>query len=141
MIASGDRAAPRVPITNHPDVRRSLLLQKSYAEGLRALVCYTASWQDRVTLATAEGDETGVWTYDTQADLTLAGGTWQVAWSRKLVEPSLNEGAVLDVTTIRAARGAIMWRRAPVAHLAHPGLQGSGQARLRPAPQATRGAG
>ena len=24
------------------------MLQKSYAEGLRALVCYTASWQDRV---------------------------------------------------------------------------------------------
>jgi hypothetical protein len=36
-----------VTITHHPDVRRSLMLQKSYAEGLRALVAYTASWQDR----------------------------------------------------------------------------------------------
>ena len=32
--------APRVTITHHPDVRRSLMLQKAYAEGLRALVIY-----------------------------------------------------------------------------------------------------
>ncbi len=51
-----DKSAPRVTITHHPDVRRSLLLQKSYAEGLRALVAYTAYWQDRVTVATAAGD-------------------------------------------------------------------------------------
>src|SRR3954449_395648 len=43
-----DKAAPRVPITRHPDVRRSLMLQKAYAEGLRALVLYTASQQDTV---------------------------------------------------------------------------------------------
>nr|MDQ3576732.1 acyl-CoA dehydrogenase family protein [Actinomycetota bacterium] len=41
-----DKAAPRVTITHHPDVRRSLMRQKSYAEGLRALVHYTASVQD-----------------------------------------------------------------------------------------------
>ena len=29
--------APRVTITHHPDVRRSLMLQKAYSEGLRAL--------------------------------------------------------------------------------------------------------
>ncbi|WP_238015984.1 acyl-CoA dehydrogenase [Dactylosporangium sp. AC04546] len=56
-LASTDKTAPRVAIINHPDVRRSLLLQKSYAEGLRALVAYTASWQDRVALAEAAGDE------------------------------------------------------------------------------------
>jgi hypothetical protein len=33
------------------------MLQKSYAEGLRALVAYTAVWQDRVMLAEAAGDE------------------------------------------------------------------------------------
>jgi len=38
-----DKAAPRVTIMKHPDVRRSLLLQKAYAEGMRALVLYTAS--------------------------------------------------------------------------------------------------
>ncbi|MGL4745003.1 MAG: acyl-CoA dehydrogenase [Dermatophilaceae bacterium] len=46
-----DKAAPRVTITHHPDVRRSLMLQKSYAEGLRALVLYTASQQDVVDQA------------------------------------------------------------------------------------------
>lgn len=57
LLKMTDKTAPRVAITNHPDVRRSLLLQKSYAEGLRALVAYTAYWQDRVAIATAAGDE------------------------------------------------------------------------------------
>src|SRR5689334_16857432 len=43
-----DKAAPRVTITHHPDVRRSLMLQKSYAEGLRALYLYTATFQDEI---------------------------------------------------------------------------------------------
>ncbi|TMM40266.1 MAG: acyl-CoA dehydrogenase [Actinobacteria bacterium] len=47
LLRMSDKTAPRVTITHHPDVRRSLMLQKSYAEGLRALVAYTASWQDR----------------------------------------------------------------------------------------------
>ncbi len=46
-----DKAAPRVTITHHPDVRRSLMLQKAYAEGLRALVIYTATQQDIVDQA------------------------------------------------------------------------------------------
>ena len=52
-----DKTAPRVTIIHHPDVRRSLLMQKAYAEGLRALVHYTAMWQDTVFLgqAGAEG--------------------------------------------------------------------------------------
>ncbi|WP_326550580.1 acyl-CoA dehydrogenase [Micromonospora sp. NBC_01813] len=57
LLQSTDKSAPRVAITNHPDVRRSLMLQKSYAEGLRALVCYTASWQDKINIARAAGDE------------------------------------------------------------------------------------
>ena len=32
------------------------MLQKSYAEGLRALVCYTASWQDKAKVAEVGGD-------------------------------------------------------------------------------------
>ncbi len=48
-----NKAAPRVTITHHPDVRRSLMLQKSYAEGLRALVAYTAYWQDTIALSQA----------------------------------------------------------------------------------------
>ncbi|MGH8893935.1 MAG: acyl-CoA dehydrogenase, partial [Actinomycetes bacterium] len=52
-----DKSAPRVPITHHPDVRRSLMLQKAYAEGMRALVLYTATVQDEVALAEARGEE------------------------------------------------------------------------------------
>jgi hypothetical protein len=52
-----DKSAPRVAITHHPDVRRMLMLQKAYAEGMRALVLYTASVQDRVELTGAEGEE------------------------------------------------------------------------------------
>ena len=48
--------APRVTITHHPDVRRSLMTQKSFAEAMRALVLYTASWQDRVMLAEHNGE-------------------------------------------------------------------------------------
>ncbi len=48
-----DKTAPRVTITHHPDVRRSLMLQKSYAEGMRALIAYTAYWQDLVQMGEA----------------------------------------------------------------------------------------
>ena len=41
-----DKTAPRVTITHHPDVRRSLMTQKAYAEGMRALYMYTATFQD-----------------------------------------------------------------------------------------------
>ncbi|HET6711278.1 acyl-CoA dehydrogenase [Amycolatopsis sp.] len=50
-----NKTAPRVTITHHPDVRRSLMLQKAYAEGLRAVYLYTASFQDQ--LWTGEGDQ------------------------------------------------------------------------------------
>jgi alkylation response protein AidB-like acyl-CoA dehydrogenase len=40
-----NKTAPRVPIIQHPDVRRSLLSQKSHAEGLRALVHLAAKYQ------------------------------------------------------------------------------------------------
>ncbi|AHI02021.1 acyl-CoA dehydrogenase [Kutzneria viridogrisea] len=43
-----DKTAPRVTITHHPDVRRSLMLQKAYAEGLRAVYLYTATFQDQI---------------------------------------------------------------------------------------------
>jgi len=42
-----DKTAPRVTIDRHPDVRRMLMLQKAYAEGLRAVYLYAASWMDR----------------------------------------------------------------------------------------------
>ncbi len=52
-----DKTAPRVTIINHPDVRRILMWQKAYTEGLRSLIHYTGMWQDRSVLAKAgEGD-------------------------------------------------------------------------------------
>jgi alkylation response protein AidB-like acyl-CoA dehydrogenase len=48
LTRAGDKTAPRVTILHHPDVRRILLKQKAYAEGLRATYLYTAGWQDRI---------------------------------------------------------------------------------------------
>ncbi|GAA3158009.1 acyl-CoA dehydrogenase [Blastococcus jejuensis] len=52
-LTATSKDAPRVTITHHPDVRRSLMLQKAYAEGMRALYLYTASFRDRVIAAEA----------------------------------------------------------------------------------------
>jgi alkylation response protein AidB-like acyl-CoA dehydrogenase len=62
LTQSTDKTAPRVTIIHHPDVRRMLMLQKSYAEGMRALVLYTATMQDAVQVAAAAG------THDEAAD-------------------------------------------------------------------------
>jgi len=51
-----DKTAPRVTIMHHPDVRRTLMLQKAYAEGMRALVLYTATFQDTQQIARANGE-------------------------------------------------------------------------------------
>ncbi len=50
MTQMRDKTAPRVPIIQHPDVRRMLMLQKSYAEGMRALVHYAAMLLDKAVL-------------------------------------------------------------------------------------------
>jgi alkylation response protein AidB-like acyl-CoA dehydrogenase len=50
-----DKNTPRVTITHHADVRRLLMQQKAYAEGMRALVFFAASWQDRVYSARLTG--------------------------------------------------------------------------------------
>ncbi|WP_445168117.1 acyl-CoA dehydrogenase [Mycolicibacterium sp. Dal123E01] len=52
-----DKTAPRVSITHHPDVRRSLMTQKAYAEGLRALYLYTATFQDVAVVKAIHGIE------------------------------------------------------------------------------------
>jgi hypothetical protein len=50
LLRSTDKTAPRVTITHHPDVRRSLMTQKSFAEAMRALVLYTATFQDAIQM-------------------------------------------------------------------------------------------
>lgn len=57
LTQAADKTAPRVTITNHPDVRRSLMLQKAYSEAMRSLVLYTATWQDHIRIANANGEE------------------------------------------------------------------------------------
>jgi len=55
LTQSTDKTAPRVTIIHHPDVRRLLMLQKAYAEGMRALVLYTATFQDAAQVSEAQG--------------------------------------------------------------------------------------
>jgi alkylation response protein AidB-like acyl-CoA dehydrogenase len=60
LTRQSDKTAPRVTITHHPDVRRMLMLQKSYAEGLRALYTYTATFQDEIKAGAASGADTAL---------------------------------------------------------------------------------
>ncbi|MCB8915158.1 MAG: acyl-CoA dehydrogenase [Thermoleophilales bacterium] len=50
-----DKTAPRVTVIAHPDVRRSLMTQKTYAEGLRALYIFTALHHDPVAAEVSQG--------------------------------------------------------------------------------------
>ena len=52
-----DPTAPRVPIIQHPDVRRMLLFMKSMAEGLMALDIYTFYCFDRKETAATEEEK------------------------------------------------------------------------------------
>ncbi|HET9624413.1 MAG TPA: acyl-CoA dehydrogenase [Kofleriaceae bacterium] len=70
LARQADKSAPRVEILRHPDVRRMLMLQKAFAEGLRAMVLWTASVQDQVELAGGHGS-TGARAYDAVNDLML----------------------------------------------------------------------
>ncbi|MEV6395017.1 acyl-CoA dehydrogenase [Streptomyces sp. NPDC051907] len=57
LVNFADKTAPKVTITHHPDVRRALMTQKAYAEGMRSLVLYTASVQDEIALKEAAGED------------------------------------------------------------------------------------
>src|SRR6478609_6440594 len=60
MTQMTDKSAPRVTILHHPDVRRALLVQKAYAEGLRALYLYTAAHQDPAAAVVVSGADEGM---------------------------------------------------------------------------------
>jgi alkylation response protein AidB-like acyl-CoA dehydrogenase len=57
LTQMADKSAPRVTIIHHPDVRRALLTQKAYAEGLRAVYLYTAAHQDVAAAEVVSGIE------------------------------------------------------------------------------------
>jgi hypothetical protein len=71
MKVMNDKASPRVTIIKHPDVRRSLMVQKAYSEGMRALILYTATIQDEIELAKAAGDSEKIETMEKLNDLLL----------------------------------------------------------------------
>ena len=50
LARAGDKTAPRVPIIDHPNVKRMLMDQKAHAEGLRALFMYSAWLLDQSRL-------------------------------------------------------------------------------------------
>jgi hypothetical protein len=52
-----DPAAPRVPIFEHPDIRRSLMDMKSHVEGIRALAAKLAYHGDSARLLSGKDDE------------------------------------------------------------------------------------
>ncbi|HEY0166338.1 MAG TPA: acyl-CoA dehydrogenase [Jatrophihabitans sp.] len=74
LTRANDKTAPRVTIIHHPDVRRQLMLQKAYAEGLRALALYTASVQDRIQVAEYQQALSAGASPDSSADSVPAGG-------------------------------------------------------------------
>ncbi|MEH6820439.1 MAG: acyl-CoA dehydrogenase [Dietzia psychralcaliphila] len=55
MADAGKPDAGKVTVIHHPDVRRSLLTQKAYAEGLRAVYLYAAAHQDVVAAEVVSG--------------------------------------------------------------------------------------
>jgi hypothetical protein len=50
LTTARDPEAPRVEIIRHPDVRRMLMEQKAHAEGMRALLYYTAAVLDQAAM-------------------------------------------------------------------------------------------
>jgi alkylation response protein AidB-like acyl-CoA dehydrogenase len=68
LLRAADKTAPRVAVVMHPDVRRSLLLQKAHAEGMRALILYAAHIQDQIELHGGHGNAAEL---DAENDLLL----------------------------------------------------------------------
>jgi alkylation response protein AidB-like acyl-CoA dehydrogenase len=67
-----DATAPRVPIIDHPDVRRMLLDMKARVEGLRALTVKLTMHLDRVhALGQTGGDATAIEYHTGQVDLLV----------------------------------------------------------------------
>jgi alkylation response protein AidB-like acyl-CoA dehydrogenase len=61
MTRMADKTAPKVPIVDHPDVRRMLMEQKAHVEGMRALVLYTGWTQDLAVVHADDAEEHARW--------------------------------------------------------------------------------
>ena len=54
LLKSFDRDAPSVPIIQHPDIRRMLLMMKAYVEGMRSLLYYVGNCEDKLQISDQE---------------------------------------------------------------------------------------
>ncbi|HSQ86295.1 MAG TPA: acyl-CoA dehydrogenase [Desulfobacterales bacterium] len=52
-----DKDAPSVPIIQHPDVRRQLMMMKVYVEGIRSLLYYVGMCEDRIKISEDEQEK------------------------------------------------------------------------------------
>ncbi|NTV74500.1 MAG: acyl-CoA dehydrogenase, partial [Holophaga sp.] len=57
LLKMMDKSAPAVPIIQHPDVRRMLMLMKVYVEGIRSLFYYLAHCSDSIATSTDAGEK------------------------------------------------------------------------------------
>lgn len=71
LLKSADKTSPRVRIIEHPDVRRMLMLQKSHAEGMRALCMYAANMRDEMEVKKAVDGAEAARGLDELVDLLL----------------------------------------------------------------------
>ncbi len=57
LLQSMNEAAPSVPIIQHPDVRRQLMIMKSYVEGMRSILYYVGYCSDRIATTEDENEK------------------------------------------------------------------------------------
>ncbi len=78
LVTAKDPTAPMVPLTEHPDVRRMLLAQKSYVEGGLGLLLYCARLVDEEVTAPDEADRQRA--HDLIEVLTPIAKSWPSQW-------------------------------------------------------------
>jgi hypothetical protein len=57
LLLALEKSAPSVPIIQHPDVRRMLMLMKVYVEGMRSLLYYVGHLEDRKSTAASPQEQ------------------------------------------------------------------------------------
>jgi alkylation response protein AidB-like acyl-CoA dehydrogenase len=57
LLNMRDKDAPSVPIIQHPDVRRQLLMMKAYIEGMRSLLYYIGWCEDKIKVTHSEEEK------------------------------------------------------------------------------------
>ena len=57
LLQSMNENAPSVPIIQHPDVRRQLMIMKSYVEGMRSILYYVGHCSDKLVVTDDENEK------------------------------------------------------------------------------------